>query len=412
MSQRSQVANSGSSPIEACSAACAAPGQVDGRDAAGRQQPGGQRPPDRRGVQGALGQVERLLAERLARGHPAAQEGHHLVGDPHPAEADPGGAPVGVLALLGDLDVGDLPGRGAVARLVEHHRRDPVLEVQREHEVGLALVQVDRALVHGAVRRAGVDGAEQPAGDVLDQPHRGHLRWSGGPRGRSARLPVGPVPARAGGGAAGRPRSAPRRRRGPAARTAAGPPRSAAARRPRRTGAAPARRGCPGRRRWPPPAPRSAPRGGSRGRCPAGRRGRPAPRGRPGRRARPGRPAATARRGCRGSRPSAPRPDRTRRCRARGRWSPRARSAGPSAAPARSRGGPRGGSRRGRPPPGPRSSGATSPSSRRAVIATDSAPRRERTNASVRTPSTTRSVSRSAVSEVAARRTGAPFSPR
>ncbi len=46
-----------------------------------------------------------------------------------------------------------------------------------------------------------------------------------------------------------------------------------------------------------------------------------------------------------------------------------------------------------------------------AVSATCSAPRRERTNARVRTPSTTRSVSRSAVSEEAARRTGAPFSP-
>ena len=45
------------------------------------------------------------------------------------------------------------------------------------------------------------------------------------------------------------------------------------------------------------------------------------------------------------------------------------------------------------------------------MIATCSAPRRDRTKASVRTPSATRSASRSAVSEDAARRRGAPFSP-
>ena len=81
------------------------------------------------------------------------------------------------------------------------------------------------------------------------------------------------------------------------------------------------------------------------------------------------------------------------------------------AAPPRARGAPRAGSRRGRPPPGRPGCASTSPSSRRAVAATVSAPRRERMNASVRTRSTTRSVSRSATSLVAERRTGAPFSP-
>ena len=46
------------------------------------------------------------------------------------------------------------------------------------------------------------------------------------------------------------------------------------------------------------------------------------------------------------------------------------------------------------------------------MLATCSTPRRERTKARVRTSSRTRSVSSSAVSEEAARRTGAPFSPR
>ncbi len=57
------------------------------------------------------------------------------------------------------------------------------------------------------------------------------------------------------------------------------------------------------------------------------------------------------------------------------------------------------------------SEGSTSASRRAVVAATCSAARRERTKASVRTPSLTRSVSRSAASDAAARRTGAPFSP-
>ena len=53
----------------------------------------GQGPPDGRGLQHPLGQVERLLADHLARGHPPLQEGHHLVGDPHVAQAQPRLAP-------------------------------------------------------------------------------------------------------------------------------------------------------------------------------------------------------------------------------------------------------------------------------------------------------------------------------
>ena len=55
--------------------------------------------------------------------------------------------------------------------------------------------------------------------------------------------------------------------------------------------------------------------------------------------------------------------------------------------------------------------GSTSASTRARVSAVSSAPRRERTNASVRAPSTTRSASIRAVSAPADRRTGAPFSP-
>ena len=114
MSQRSQVANSGSRPIEACSAAWAAPGRSASASAGLGEHVVGQRPPHRRGLQHPLGQVERLLADHLARGHPPLQEGHHLVGDPHVAQAQPGLAPGHRLALAEDLDVGDLAGRGRV----------------------------------------------------------------------------------------------------------------------------------------------------------------------------------------------------------------------------------------------------------------------------------------------------------
>ena len=88
MSQRSQVANSGSSPIEQCSAACAAPGMSAAARPASASAVLGHGPPDRGGAQRRVGQVERLLAEHLAAGL-AAQEGDHLVGDVDVAERQP-----------------------------------------------------------------------------------------------------------------------------------------------------------------------------------------------------------------------------------------------------------------------------------------------------------------------------------
>ena len=80
MSQRSQVANSGSRPIEACSAACAAPGTSAAAEPGPGQAVRVDGPPDRAGPQVPGRQVERLLAEHLAGDHPAAQEGDDLVG--------------------------------------------------------------------------------------------------------------------------------------------------------------------------------------------------------------------------------------------------------------------------------------------------------------------------------------------
>ena len=140
---------------------------------------------------------------------------------------------------------------------------------------------------------------------------------------------------------------------------------------------------------------RRSPPGGARGRCRAGRRARRAPRARrrPTRPARPGllpqrrpraRPAARAARrpGPVTSTPS----------------SSAFVAATPSSSPAAQRRLERAPllgqvAARGRPRRASASSGSTSASVSRAVIATASAPRRDRTKASVRTPSTTRSVS-------------------
>ena len=66
MSQRSQVANSGSSPIDACSAACAAPGRSAAASPARRARRSGSVHQTAVVSQRALGQVERLLADHLA----------------------------------------------------------------------------------------------------------------------------------------------------------------------------------------------------------------------------------------------------------------------------------------------------------------------------------------------------------
>ena len=98
------------------------------------------------------------------------------------------------VALGEDLDVGDLAGGGRVVGLGRHDDRDRLVEVELGHQPGLALVQVDRSGVGGAVGRGGVDGAQDPAGDVLDQAHR---RTAARPDvGEVAgAAPVGPEPA-------------------------------------------------------------------------------------------------------------------------------------------------------------------------------------------------------------------------
>ena len=222
MSQRSQVAKRGSRPIEQCSAACADPG----RSIAG--QPGrvegavGDGPPDPGGAQGALGEVERLLAEHLAAGLAPHLEGDDLVGDVDLAEREPAVAPVAVVPLSDDRDVGGLACGGGVGRVRAADHRDVLLEVERLDQPGLAAVHVDRPGVGGRVRAAGVDRADHPAGPGLDQRHRRARRPSGCRRGRWPAAGRSRT-SRASGAAAARPGSAGRPRRGRSARTSAGP---------------------------------------------------------------------------------------------------------------------------------------------------------------------------------------------
>ena len=52
------------------------------------------------------------------------------------------------------------------------HERDPVFEVELVDDVGRALMQVHRAVVHLTVRGPGVNGAEEPARRRLDDRDR------------------------------------------------------------------------------------------------------------------------------------------------------------------------------------------------------------------------------------------------
>ena len=105
MSQRSQVANSGSSPIDACQA-CAAPGRSRSSRPASARVAGGS-VHHTAVVQGALGQVQRLLAEHLPR-EPAPEVGDDLVRDPTPSKFTSASSHQHVVTLVGDGDVGQL----------------------------------------------------------------------------------------------------------------------------------------------------------------------------------------------------------------------------------------------------------------------------------------------------------------
>src|SRR6202012_2676209 len=71
-------------------------------------------------------------------------------------------------SLGDDVDVGDVAGLRAVAGVAGLDQGDPVGQLKPADHIGLALVEVDRAVVDVAVRGRLVHGADQAAGRLLD----------------------------------------------------------------------------------------------------------------------------------------------------------------------------------------------------------------------------------------------------
>ena len=146
MSQRSQVAKSGSSPIEQCSAACAAPGRTSGGEPGLGQRVVRDRPPDRGGAQRArpAGRAAPRRSPRRSGWRRLRNETTWWETSTSPTR-EPALAPRPVDALLHDRDVGDLAGRRGVVGVGPGDHGDVVVEVERLDQVGLAAVDVDRA---------------------------------------------------------------------------------------------------------------------------------------------------------------------------------------------------------------------------------------------------------------------------
>ena len=245
-SHRSQVANSGSRPMAACSAAWAAPPRsLPGTGATrsfGMVQATATVDSVRSGSSSAIGGSLAFFA-RTNAGVP-----DHLPGHPHVGQHQVGVAPAHAAALGDDVDVGDVAGLGGVAGVAGFDQRHPVGQVEPADQVRLALVEVDGAVVDVAVRGRLVHGADQPPGGLLDHAHRpAEVAADRDIPGRAAVpgvVPAGRPPAQLARGAPGR-RPPPR----PRGRTGRGRARSAAARPPPRPGAGRARTGWPGRAR-------------------------------------------------------------------------------------------------------------------------------------------------------------------
>ncbi len=155
----------------------------------------GDRPPHGPGAQRAGRKIQLGLAEHLAGDQFATEEGDDLIGHFDGAVTEPP-VPPGDLGIgLQDGDGGGVAGGRRVGRIGFLDERDRVLQIQFPDQIGAALVEVDGALVDGGVRGGLVDGAQQPAGALLDDldgaaalaPDVGEV---GGPP------PPGPVPAR------------------------------------------------------------------------------------------------------------------------------------------------------------------------------------------------------------------------
>ena len=132
MSQRSQVANSGSSPIEACSAACAAPGKSRRRRRPGEQRPASTASPHRPGAQRRAGRSSGVSPSTSpVRAAAAGSATTWLSRRPCRSAAPVDGARVGRDGSSDDRDVGDVARRGGVVRVARPAPARRVLEVER-----------------------------------------------------------------------------------------------------------------------------------------------------------------------------------------------------------------------------------------------------------------------------------------
>ena len=273
MSHRSQVATSGSRPIEACSAACAAPGSSAALDAGSAQHVVGHRPPDRLGAQLADRQVQRLLADHLARPEPASQVGHHLVADVDRAEGQRHAVDSGSPAP--PRRPRSRSGRGRASS----SRASPPRPARRESSRSSGRPGRSRpgaGTPRRHARRREPRSRRPSRAAARSRPHRCR---SGRRPSPGCRRDQWPDP----GGSSTSPRPPAeqpgrhqlvehgRRVVGPNSRRSASVSGISAA---AAAGAGRGRTGCPGRAPPPRPAARTPPRGGAPDRCPAGRPGR------------------------------------------------------------------------------------------------------------------------------------------
>ena len=250
MSQRSHVAKSGSRPIAACSAACAAPGTSAVRYPCFGKCLDRDGVPDRSGTQLPHRQVERSLVDDLAGADPPAQVAHHLVGDVDSSEAhrhrteDRCDVAVSTTADVGDVACGGRPVRILGVDEGDAARRGRARRPRR-------YAPWCRYTAPGCTVECAAPASTVPMSDpvgCVDDRHRTHRRRHGCRR-RAARDEVQYQPP--GGAAALRgPPDRPARgtRRSGARHVCAGrehstvAPAAAAVRRPHSTAGAPARR--------------------------------------------------------------------------------------------------------------------------------------------------------------------------
>ncbi len=203
-SQRSQMVNSGSMPMAACSAAWRAPGDAGGASRRRRSTASGDGVPEGPGDELAGGRSRSSVAEQLAGEGVEAL----VAGDlgPHPHRPQPErrpGRPTGSARCRGWRSRWR-PGLGVLAAVGGLHHGDAVVEVEVGHPPRASLVQVDRAGVDQA-------GARAPSTVPTRVPSGWAMRTSSSPAAAQAHTARGPAPPR--------PHGLRRRRRCDAGRT-------------------------------------------------------------------------------------------------------------------------------------------------------------------------------------------------